>query len=136
MEAQWNDEMALVGFRVAFDDAISKAKGGRPMLINVNNYTGSAIVPSLAPSLPGVHLTASQRIGDEMRDRYLEHLRERFAGGYIDSAEHNARQDIAMKAKTEEELTFLLRDLPSLSPPVAPVVKAAPKNDYYPGTNI
>lgn len=62
----------------------------------------------------GVHFTSSQRVGDEIRDSYIDHIREMFAGGYIDSGEHDARLAAMMQAHTREEMDFLVQDLPKV----------------------
>jgi hypothetical protein len=80
--------------------------------------------PQAAPPA-GVNFTSHQRVGDEARDAYLEHLHAMFTGGYIDQAEHSARVDALMLAHTREEMEFLTQDLPQLKakelvPPAPP----------------
>lgn len=69
--------------------------------------------PDLRITLPVV------RIGDAERDRTLEYLREMLAGGYLNPAEFDMRQDLALAAKIQDDLDALVRDLPK------PAVKAA-----------
>lgn len=66
--------------------------------------------PPYAP--PGVTIASHQRIGDEIRNTYLDHLGAMFSGGSIDQAEYEARSDAAVRARTKEELEFLIQDLP------------------------
>jgi hypothetical protein len=65
----------------------------------------------------GVHFTSHQRVGDQIRDSYIEHIHEMFAGGFIDAGEHDARLAAMMSAHTKEEMEFLIQDLPKVSPP-------------------
>lgn len=62
----------------------------------------------------GVHLLSEKRIGDEEKDRYLNHLRECYSTGHIDEDEFDARNIAMMAAKTKHELDFLLKDLPAI----------------------
>lgn len=64
----------------------------------------------LAPE--GVHFTSHQRVGDEIRDSYIEHVHDMFARGFIDQGEHDARLKAMMLAHTKEEMEFLIQDLP------------------------
>lgn len=115
-------------FQAALDAAITQAKKGEPTRVNLTNYTGSALVPSLAektlvvPTPRGVHLLSALRVGDQAKDITLNRLREAHAAGYIDLAEYGARQDAAMAAATEGELDLLVRDLPP------PAVTPAPRS--------
>jgi hypothetical protein len=84
------------------------------------------IPPALYPSLPGLEVLQKPRIGREMRDVYLNRLREAFAGEYISEAVFDARSDVMMSASTEEELKYLVRDLPQLAKAV-PAVPETPK---------
>jgi hypothetical protein len=67
-------------------------------------------------SPPGVTIASHQRIGDDVRDAYLNHLGAMFSGGNISQEEYEARSDAAVTAKTKQELEFLTQDLPELSP--------------------
>jgi hypothetical protein len=62
----------------------------------------------------GVHLLSEKRIGDEEKDRYLNHLRECYSTGHLDEDEFDARNAAMMAAKTKHELDFLLKDLPAI----------------------
>ena len=74
---------------------------------------GTEVIP------PGVHLLPDTRIGDEARDSYLTRLREVYSTGHLDAAEHAARQDAALAARTRAELDLLVRDLPPAKVPEA-----------------
>ena len=63
---------------------------------------------------PGVHFTDKPRVSGAIRERYLDHLREACQHEYIDVAEMTARMDAMMIANTEDELKFLIHDLPAL----------------------
>lgn len=63
----------------------------------------------------GVNIAPKQRIGDQGRDKYFEHLHKMFAGGYISQAEHDARVDALMLANTKDEMEFLVKDLPKMN---------------------
>ena len=89
---------------------------------------GRTIIPpkNTAPSaLPGVTFTSYTRVGDEVRDRYLNHLGEMLSGGQLDQAEYEARSDLALKSKTREELDYLIQDLPAPPLPSKPVNEKA-----------
>lgn len=63
---------------------------------------------------PGVHITSHTRIGDEVRNTYLDHLGVMFSGGSMDQAEYDARANAAFRARTKEELESLIQDLPAI----------------------
>jgi hypothetical protein len=75
----------------------------------------------------GVHITSHQRIGDEVRNTYLDHLGTMFSEGRIPQDEYEARSDAAVKAQTKEQLEALIQDLPSVlvrkELPPEPVIK-------------
>ena len=72
---------------------------------------------------PGVKFTPNPRVSGALRDRYLNHLRDLCGQEYIDVAEMGARVDAMMLANTEDELKFLIQDLPAL-PAGAPVKRS------------
>lgn len=55
---------------------------------------------------------SSQRVGDADRDAILTKLSTAFERGYIDMNEHEARIDIAVKAKVTEDLIAPMEGLP------------------------
>lgn len=59
------------------------------------------------------------RIGDAERNEAAEALSQHYSAGRIDDAELKERLDRAMRAKTGEDLSGLMTDLPPLGP-VAP----------------
>jgi hypothetical protein len=63
---------------------------------------------------PGVHITSHTRIGDEVRNTYLDHLGAKFSDGSMDQAEYDARANAAFRARTKEELESLIQDLPAI----------------------
>lgn len=71
----------------------------------------------------GVNFAQALRVSGELRSRYLDHLRGCFEDERIDLAELNARMDAMMSANTEDELKFLIHDLPVLPSPAILVVK-------------
>lgn len=79
----------------------------------------------LAPE--GVHFTSHQRVGDEIRDSYINHIHEMFAGGYIDSDEHDARLAAMMLTHTKEEMEFLIQDLPRVTEKKVEPAEPAPE---------
>ena len=81
---------------------------------------------------PGVHLTSHTRIGDEVRNTYLDHLGARFSDGSIDQAEFNARSDAAVKARTKEELEMLITDLPAIAEKKEPEKKTSSFSSFPP----
>jgi hypothetical protein len=89
------------------------------------------IPPALYPSLPGLEVLQKPRIGREMRDVYLNRLREAFAGEYISEAVFDARSDVMMSASTEEELKYLVRDLPQVAKAVPAVPQEKPPVSPY-----
>jgi hypothetical protein len=80
-------------------------------------------------SLPkDVNILPDRRVGDDVRNRYVDHLTDMHSRGHLDADEYNARVNFAMKAKTGTELKALVRDLdapPEPKPaPVDPGVSA------------
>ena len=61
-------------------------------------------------------LPEGSRIGDAARDACLERLRELHSLGYLDPAVFSARCDAALAAQMQDELDYLVRDLPELLP--------------------
>ena len=76
---------------------------------------------------PDVHFTSHQRVGDETKDTYIEHVHEMFAGGYIDAEEHDARLKAMMLARTREEMEFLIQDLPKVPEKKKDVIEVTPE---------
>jgi hypothetical protein len=64
---------------------------------------------------PGVHFTPEVRIGDEVKNKYLNHLGEMMSRGFIDQQEYDARLAVMMTAKVKEELERLVQDLPGMT---------------------
>lgn len=95
------------------------------------DVTGCTEKKPYAP--PGVHFASHARIGDEVRNTYLDHLGAMFSGGNIDQAEYEARSDAAVKASTKEELDFLLQDLPYFAAVKKEDSKADPRKRFIPG---
>lgn len=72
--------------------------------------------PQAPPSPAGVHLLPQGkiRIGDTVKDGYLDRIREAFADGCISENEFGGRQTAIMAASMKDELDFLTRDLPAV----------------------
>jgi hypothetical protein len=87
------------------------------------------VAPETRKIPPGVHFAPARRIGDEVRNRYLDHLADMLSRGFIDAAEYDARLAQMMKAKTREDLDFLVKDLPMLP---LPVVAASSPRRHFP----
>jgi hypothetical protein len=89
------------------------------------DVAGCTHKPPYSPD--GVHITSHQRIGDEVRNTYLDHLGTMFSEGRIPQDEYEARSDAAVKAQTKEQLEALIQDLPSVlvrkELPPEPVIK-------------
>ena len=68
-----------------------------------------------APPRGGWH-HANARIGDAERTDVADRLAKHFSDGRLDEAEFSDRLDQAMRAKTMEDLTGLLADLPEAEP--------------------
>lgn len=62
-----------------------------------------------------------KRIGDTERNRYLDYLASRFASGHLTQDEFDDRKDQALTARTQLDLDILVRDLPPMPAPSAPV---------------
>jgi Domain of unknown function (DUF1707) len=58
------------------------------------------------------------RVGDTEREATVTELREHFASGRLTQEEFNERVDEAFAAKTRGDLKSVMRDLPSVRPPV------------------
>lgn len=58
-----------------------------------------------------------RRAGHADRDRYVEHLANMVATGYLLPAEFEERRDKALTSATADELCALIRDLPALPGP-------------------
>lgn len=112
----------------------TRATGGAGGYYSPTSVTRHPTVQEIAktgvvvtPAPEGVHLLAKTRIGDAVRDRYLDHLRELFSTGHMTEDEFSARQDATMKAETRDELEFLIRDLPALPAPPDMIRTADPR---------
>ncbi|MFI0484911.1 DUF1707 domain-containing protein [Actinomadura sp. 9N215] len=66
-----------------------------------------AVADVIASCRPG------QRIGDAERDVFVAALHTHYAAGRLDAAELDERLSAALAAKTIEDLTHVVRDLPS-----------------------
>ena len=87
---------------------------GRAPLPAVPAPTGSAstgAVPTGAGSTAGVIRTS-----DEERDEALRTLAAHYAAGRLETAEFDARADVALAARTRDDLRRLFLDLPGGSP--------------------
>lgn len=76
----------------------------------------------------GVHVLDRPRIGDEVKDKYIGHVHEAFAQGYLDESEHDARVEAMMAARTEDEVAFLATDLPEKLKVTEPASKVPEKS--------
>src|SRR6185503_14666818 len=88
------------------------AKKAIPKVVAHPSARAAEAAKQLVPS--GVHFTDKPRVSGAVRERYLNHLREACAQEYIDVPEMSARMDVMMIANTEDELKFLIHDLPAL----------------------
>lgn len=79
---------------------------------------------------PDVHFTSHQRVGDQAKDAYTEHVHDMFARGYINQREHDARIDAMMLARTKEEMEFLVQDLPEIRMDPPEVKTEGKKKEY------
>ena len=86
-----------------------------------------AIAPPAVPKPPpvpdiaqGLTFASHQRIGDEIRDKHIEHIHDMFARGFLDQKEHDARIAAAMRALTKEQLALVIQDLPNVPLPAPP----------------
>jgi len=107
-----------VNAQEAFDVAIENSGKGLYTQVSLTNVTGVVSVPpSMIPaapplSPPGVNIRDKMRVGRTEKDPYFIRLQEVYAGEYIDKAEYDARLEALMFANTQDELDFLMRDLP------------------------
>lgn len=76
-------------------------------------YNGREIAPYVTPQ-EEEEKAVVPRIGDEQRNRSLEHLGEMLATGYLNQNEYDTRSAAALNAKTQGELDVLVKDLPPL----------------------
>ena len=79
------------------------------------------------------------RASDADRDRVAAVLREAYAEGRLDAAEHTERIELAYRAKTMGDLAPLLADLPHHYMPAnapAPGAAAPLPTDYGPGSKV
>ncbi len=116
--------------------AVARAPYDRAAAVAVRDFMAQAhyhrqVTREEAVALPpGVHFTLHQRVGDETKDIYLSHVREMFAGGFIDPDERDARIAALMLARTREEMDFLIQDLPGIAkelPPPPPAGQESPR---------
>ena len=96
------------------------AQTGTPIQVNLQNYTGSALVkpPKAKPRASlekEIAALPERRIGDARRNEYTDHLSFMFQGGYISQSDFSARMGRAAEALTEHDLLVLIQDLPPLS---------------------
>ncbi|MHB1876400.1 MAG: DUF1707 SHOCT-like domain-containing protein [Streptosporangiaceae bacterium] len=66
-------------------------------------------------------------VGDADRDRAVEVLRELYARGTLDDADLDRRTQIALTARSTNDLQLALADLPSLAPAAAPAASRRPR---------
>jgi len=97
---------------VYYETSPPPVKKAIPKVMAHSSARAAEAAKQLVP--PGVHFTDKPRIPGTMRERYLDHLREACQREYIDVAEMTARMDAMMIANTEDELAFLVHDLPAL----------------------
>jgi hypothetical protein len=71
------------------------------------------------------------RISDADRADVADRLSRHYSDGRLDQAEFNERLDLAMKAKTQADLSGLFTDLPPIDEP-AKAVKAVQQQDRRP----
>lgn len=85
--------------------------------------------PKTVQQMKDMNVLSKQRIGWDRKEKYIHHLAELSANGYITHDEWSARHDWVMNAQTEDELNIAIADLPSIysyKPPVKPPVKKQP----------
>jgi len=115
------ESVAHKDLQAALDAAAAlAARTGTPIQVNLQNYTGSALVkpPKAKPrASPEKEIAAlpERRIGDARRNEYTDHLSFMFQGGYISQSDFSARMGRAAEALTEHDLLVLIQDLPPLS---------------------
>lgn len=110
-------EIPFNTFQEGVDIAIERAKKGIPSSINFGGNIANVppllqgeVMKEIEPP-DGVHILSVPRIGDEVRNTYLEKLREAYGGGYLSQDEIDARQGAALKAESREDLEKLVKDL-------------------------
>lgn len=79
----------------------------------------------------GLDIRHDQRCSTEDRLRYQEHLANMFAEGRLSKETWEARHDAAAEAVTPGELEVLVRDLPSVSSPPAPLPSPVPASKQF-----
>jgi hypothetical protein len=122
-EKEWLPPVIAVGRKELRELAEAAAMAGV-----TSRYGGREIVPYVKPEAeavtkkkilpsapPGIHFAPEKRIGDEVKDTYLDHLGDMMSRGFIDNAEYSARVAEVMTAKTREDLEFLVKDLPGMT---------------------
>ena len=73
----------------------------------------------------------SLRVSDADRDRALSELSEAFQAGRIAAGELDQRSGQALSARTGEDLTALLADLPLAGPPATRTTVPEPRNHAF-----
>ncbi len=82
------------------------------------NILPGARVEGVKPEVRDANILPDARIGDADRTRYVTHINDLYANGYLTSEEHDARINLVFKTKTATELQFLIKDLPNFPAPV------------------
>jgi hypothetical protein len=83
----------------------------------VKNILPGARAESVKPEVRDANILPDARIGDADRTRYMTHINDLYANGYLTSEEHDARINLVFKTKTATELQFLIKDLPNFPAP-------------------
>lgn len=65
-------------------------------------------------SLPGRSISVNKRVGNTTRNRYVEHLSNMMAEGFLTEEEFDERQTKALATQYEAELVLLVADLEPL----------------------
>jgi hypothetical protein len=130
--------VSLSGKDLKMLDQAAASSSGIPVLFNGREIPGMKILAAVPPPAKkeepasGVHLISAQRTGDETRNKYLDHLGEMLARGFISQLEYDARMTAMMKAETEDGLKLLVKDLPALQEKL-PAKKKEPAFPCHPG---
>ncbi len=92
---------------------------------------GASACPNCGAPLEG---TGGLRVSDADRDQAISELTSHFQAGRLTSEEFDERSGRALRARTQDELSALLADLPSDAPPVRdPVIGPAGVRQRLPG---
>ena len=108
MEENKTERIEHATVQQAIDYAIDRVLIGTETVVHLHGIVQQNVIFKPRKKVPAV---VQQRIGDSLRDHYLDLLRLAYAQGFITQEEWDQRDVAALAATTRAELEPLTRDL-------------------------